>query len=180
MREFAYIHEEGKIPETLRGVPFLQTFRKDHLDDVLYSSSIIECDEGDVVIEEGGSGSRIYILMAGGMDVYKGGEKLASFKNTGDIFGELAALGDELRSATVQANSKSFLLAVDQKFLQDIKPRDKNPTFYAAFYEFLAQITAKRLKSTSEELTRVERELHNAEKEIAVLRGKLDKKAKRD
>ena len=41
---------------------------------------------------------------------------LASFKNTGDIFGELAALGDELRSATVQANSKSFLLAVDQKF----------------------------------------------------------------
>lgn len=171
MREFAYIHEEGKIPETLQGVPFLQSFEKQHLDDVLYSSSIIECDPGDVVIEEGGSGSRIYILMAGAVDVAKNGEILASFSNTGDIFGELAALGDEMRSATVKANSKSFLLAVDQKFLHDIKPREENPNFYAAFYEFLARVIAQRLKATSMELARLDAELDAAKEELAKLKG---------
>mgnify|MGYP003638224381 FL=1 len=171
MREFAYIHEEGNIPETLQGVPFLESFENQHLDDVLYSSSIIECDAGDVVIEEGGSGSRIYILMAGSVDISKHGEKLASITSPGEIFGELAALGDEMRSATVSSTGKTFLLAVDQKFLQDIKPRNENPSFYAAFYEFLAKVTARRLKSTSEELSRFERELHEAKAELAKLKG---------
>lgn len=172
MREFAYIHEEGKVPETLRGVPFLQSFESEHLDDVLYSSSIIECETGDVVIEEGVSGSRIYVLMAGSVVVEKDGEVLAKFTNTGDIFGEMAALGDEMRSATVRAASKAFLLAVDQKFLQDIKPKDENPEFYAAFYEFLARVTAMRLKATSQELTRLDKALDQAQAELAALKEK--------
>ncbi len=171
MREFAYIHEEGQIPETLQSVPFLKSFESGHLDDVLYSSSIIECDPGDAIIEEGGSGSRIYILMAGGVTISKGGEKLATITNPGEIFGELAALGDEMRSATVSATDKTFLLAVDQKFLQDVKPKKENPSFYAAFYEFLARVTAARLKATSEELSRFERTLHETQAELAALKG---------
>lgn len=167
MREYAYIHEEGKLPDSLKGLPFLETFEEDHLDDVLYSSCLVECEKGDVIIEEGGSGSRIYILLAGSVEISKGGEALARLSGHGDIFGELAALGDELRSATVRALGKAFLLAVDQKFLQDTKPKKENPRFYAAFYEFLARITASRLKATSEELSRVERELHRLQKELA-------------
>jgi CRP/FNR family transcriptional regulator, cyclic AMP receptor protein len=166
MREYAYIHEEGKLPDSLKGLPFLESFEDDHLDDVLYSSCLVECDKGDVIIEEGGSGSRIYILLAGAVEISKGGEILARLTGHGDVFGELAALGDELRSATVKAVSKAFLLAVDQKFLQDTKPKKEYPSFYAAFYEFLARITASRLKSTSEELTRVERELHRLQSEL--------------
>jgi CRP/FNR family transcriptional regulator, cyclic AMP receptor protein len=167
MREYAYIHEEGKLPESLKGLPFLETFEEDHLDDVLYSSCLVEAEHGEVIIEEGGSGSRIYILLAGAVEISKEGEVLARLTGHGDVFGELAALGDELRSATVRAVSKAFLLAVDQKFLQDTKPKKENPRFYAAFYEFLARITASRLKSTSEELSRVERELHRVQKELA-------------
>ena len=173
MREFAYIHEEGNIPETLKGVPFLESFGEQHLDDVLYSSSIIECDPGDVVIEEGGCGSRIYILMVGTVEISKHGEELASLSCPGEIFGELAALGDDMRSATVVATDKTFLLAVDQKFFQKIKPSKENPSFYAAFYKFLARITAMRLKATSEDLSRFERELHEAQAELAKLKGKL-------
>jgi len=171
MREFAYIHEEGKLPDGLKGLPFLETFEADHLDDVLYSSSLVECEPGDTVIEEGGSGSRIYILLAGSVEISKGGEILASLKGHGDVFGELAALGDELRTATVRSLDKTFLLAVDQKFLQDTKPKKENPSFYAAFYEFLARITATRLKATSEELSRIERELHETRSELEKLQG---------
>ncbi|MEM0970613.1 MAG: cyclic nucleotide-binding domain-containing protein, partial [Verrucomicrobiota bacterium] len=163
---FAYIHEEGKIPDEMRGLPFLESFKKQHLDDILYSSSLMECEDGDVIIEEGGSGSRIYILLSGAVEISKAGETLARLRGHGDTFGELAALGDELRSATVRAQGKAILLAVDQKFLQDTKPREKNPEFYAAFYEFLARITATRLKATSEELSRLERQLHDAQEQL--------------
>ncbi len=170
MREFAYIHEEGQIPESLKDVPFLQSFQGEHLVDLLHLCRWRECDPGDVVSIEGGSGSRIYILMAGQLDVIKAGEKLTTFDKTGDVFGELAALGDEMRSATVQASTKTFLLAMDQKFLHDVKPRDENPAFYAAFYEFLARITAQRLRATSIELSRMERDLHDAHEELAKLK----------
>ncbi|MEM7014328.1 MAG: hypothetical protein AAF585_22935, partial [Verrucomicrobiota bacterium] len=60
---------------------------------------------------------------------------------------------------------------VDQKFLHDIKPREENPNFYAAFYEFLARVIAQRLKATSMELARLDAELDAAKEELAKLKG---------
>jgi CRP-like cAMP-binding protein len=171
MREFAYIHEEGAVPKGLKGIPFLAHFERSHLDDILYSSSIIECEPGDAVIEEGGSGSRIYILTSGEVEISKKGERLAVLNTVGDIFGELAALGDEVRSATVRAVKPTLLLAVDQKFLQDIKPRQENPAFYASFFEFLGRLTAQRLKSTSDALSRMEARVAALESELEELRA---------
>ena len=159
MKEFAYIHDEGNVPDTLRSVPFLESFSEDHLNDVLHSSAIVECDPGDVIIEEGEDASRIFILLAGEVDVVKDGDVLVTMSTIGDIFGELAALEDETRSASVRARSKSFCLAVDQRFLEYAKPKEENPSFYAALYEFIAKLTAKRLKATSEVLSRVDKEL---------------------
>jgi len=85
---------------------------------------------------------------------------------TGDIFGELAALDDETRSASVVAKSKAFCLAVDQKFLEYVRPKEENPAFYAALYEFIARLTARRLKTTSEVLARVDKELRDLKEEV--------------
>ncbi len=159
MKEFAYIHEEGKIPSTLREVPFLHSFPEDHLDDILHASAIVECEPGDVIIEEGKRESRIYILLAGEVEVMKDDESISTIAKAGEIFGELAVVNDDARSASVVALTRTFCLAVDQKFLQLIKPRDSNPSFYAALYEFVARVTAKRLHHTSLELAKVEREL---------------------
>lgn len=171
MREFAYIHEEGAVPKGLKGIPFLAHFERAHLDDILYSSSILECEPGDAVIEEGGTGSRIYILTSGEVEISKKGERLAVLNTVGDIFGELAALGDEMRSATVRAIKPTLLLAVDQKFLQDIKPKHEHPAFYAAFYEFLGRLTAQRLRATSDLLSRMEARVADLEEEVQELRA---------
>lgn len=161
MKEFAYIHDETNVPDTLRNVPFLESFSEEHLNDVLHSSAIIECDPDEVIIEEGEDASRIFILLAGEVGVVKDGDVLTTIANVGDIFGELAALEDETRSASVVAQGKTFCLAVDQKFLEHIKPKDQNSAFYAALYEFIAKLTAKRLKATSEQLAKVDRELRD-------------------
>jgi CRP/FNR family transcriptional regulator, cyclic AMP receptor protein len=173
MKEFAFIHEHGQVPDSLRAVPFLESFNDDQLDDVLNSSSYIQCEAGDTIIKEGAVDSRIYILLSGEVHVAKEGKVLASMKRPGEVFGELAVVNDDRRSASVVAAKASVCLAVDQKFLQDIKPREEDPAFYAALYEFIARVTAGRLQATS-------RRLAELELEVKSLQAKLEEKAKKN
>ncbi len=157
MQEYAYIHDEEDVPETLREVPFLEAFSKEHLDLVLHASAFIEAEEGEVLIAEGDEASRIFILLSGAVSVVKDGDRLVTMDQPGDIFGELAALEDEKRSADVVASaSGAFCLAVDQRFLEHMLPKGDHPSFYAALYEFIAKLTTKRLRDTSAYLAQVE------------------------
>lgn len=175
MRELAYIHDEGNVPDSLKKIPFLNSFTQHDLDDILNSSGIIECDPGDVILAEGKAANRMFILLSGTLEVTKDGEHITDFSGIGHLFGELAALEDGERSATVVAKEKSYCLAIDHKFLEDIRPKEQNPAFYAALYGFIAKMMAERLRRTSEELTRVERELHDLKKSLA---GPKSKKGK--
>lgn len=161
MQEYAYIHDENDIPDTLMEVPFLEAFTKEHLDQVLHAAAFIECEPGDVIIAEGDAASRIFILLAGEVGVVKGGEQLVTMSTPGDIFGELAALDDEVRSASVVAVQECFCLAIDQKFLEHVMPKEDNAPFYAALYEFIAKLTTMRLKATSDYLATVDMELRS-------------------
>ncbi|MEM7147365.1 MAG: cyclic nucleotide-binding domain-containing protein [Verrucomicrobiota bacterium] len=167
MQELAYIHDEQNVPEGLTEVPFLQAFSQGDMDDILNSSSILECDKGDVVLEEGKSAHRIFLLLSGELEVIKNGERLATMSNSGVLFGEMAVLDDEHRTANVVATCKTYCLAIDHKFLEDIRPKEQNPAFYAALYGYIAKVTAERLKATSAELARVERELEKLKAERA-------------
>jgi len=167
VQEYAYIHDEEKMPDTLRDVPFLESFSEEHLDDVLNSSAFIVCDPGDVIVAEGNEATRIFILLGGEVAVEKGGDTLVTMDTVGDIFGELAALEDEVRSASVVAKTKTFCLAVDQKFLEHVKPKKDHPAFYASLYEFIAKLTAKRLKATSAHLAKVDLELRALKASLA-------------
>jgi CRP-like cAMP-binding protein len=160
MRELAFIYDEKEVPDSLKGVPFLQSFAKQDMEDILNSSSIVECEAGEVVIQEDKEAHRIFILLAGSLDVTRHGEPLTTVSETGEVFGELAALDHERRSSTVTAREKSFCLAIDQKFLEATHPREKHPSFYAALYGCVAKVLADRLKRVSDELARVEKELH--------------------
>lgn len=150
MQEYAYIHDEENTPETLKEVPFLEIFSKEHLDQVLHASAIISCEDGDVIIQEGEEASRIFILLGGKVAIEKNGDRFVTMEHVGDIFGELAALKDEVRSASVVSVGNSFCLAVDQRFLEEVLPRDENAPFYASLFEFIAKLTTKRLKATSD------------------------------
>ncbi len=159
MKEYAYIHEEGQLPAPLSSVPFLNSFTEDQLDEVLNSSSLLQCDGGDTIIQEGSIDSRIYILLNGELEVRVGTKKVASISRVGDVFGELALVNHDKRAASVISAGRSLCLAVDQKFLQDIHPREEDPAFHAALFEFVARLVAKKLDATSRRLAEVEKEL---------------------
>lgn len=159
MKEFAYIHDEKHNPSPLRAVPALASFSDDQLDDVLNSSSLLQCEPGDCIIKEGSIDSRIYVLLSGELEVRVGTKKVASITRIGEVFGELALVNHDKRLASVLASSKAVCLAVDQKFLQDIHPREEDPDFHAALYEFVARLVVRKLEATSRRLAEVEKEL---------------------
>ena len=84
---------------------------------------------------------------------------MAAISRPGDVFGELALVNQDKRAASVIAGSRSLCLAVDQKFLQDIHPREEDPAFHAALFEFVARLVTKKLDVTSRRLADVEKEL---------------------
>lgn len=165
MKEFAYIHEEGTLPEPLDRIPFFESFQGRHLNDILYSSYFIQADPGDEIIRDGQQDSRIFILLTGKLEVRKGGEAIALIEKSGEIFGELAAVSDEKRSASVVAKTNTLCLVIDQEFLKEIKPEEDNASYYAALYGFLSRVLAARLKKASELIVRLE-------KEVEELKGK--------
>ena len=159
MKEFAYIHEEGTLPAPLDRVAFFESFKGRHLNDILYSSYFIQADPGDVIIKEGADDSRIFILLAGALEVTKNGEFIARLETTGEIFGEQAAVSDEKRTASVSAKANTLCLVIDQPFLRELKPEEGNASYYAALYGFISRVLAARLKKSSELIARLEKEL---------------------
>jgi len=159
MKEFAYIHEEGTLPAPLDQIAFFGSFQGRHLNDILYSSYFIQADPGDEVIREGQEDSRIFVLLTGTLEVMKNGEALATLNTAGEIFGELAAVTNEKRTASVVARSNTLCLVIDQQFLREIKPEEDNASYYAALYGFISRVLAARLKKASVLISRLEKEL---------------------
>ena len=112
------------------------------------SGSGIQFGQGDVLIEQGADDSRIFILLTGEAEVVKDNEPITVISKSGEVFGELAIISDERRSATVRAKTELLCLVIDQKFLSEIKPEGQNASYYAAFYGFLCKVLAERLKRT--------------------------------
>ncbi len=159
MKEFAYIHEEGTLPAPLDQIPFFENFRGRHLNDILYSSYFIQADDGDELIKEGQEDSRIFILLTGRLQVIKSGGVLAEITESGEIFGELSAVTEEKRTASVVARSSTLCLVIDQQFLKEIKPEEDNASYYATLYGFISKVLAARLRKASELIMRLEKEV---------------------
>jgi CRP-like cAMP-binding protein len=155
VKEFAYIHDVERLPKLLKNVAFLKAFQRRHLEEILFSSCYAEYEPGETIMKEGTDGNRIYILLKGKLRVSKGGKQIAMFERSGEVFGEMALLGIERRTATVTARSKVVCLAIDQRFLNEIESAELEAPYYAALYGFLCRVLAARLQRATASLARL-------------------------
>ena len=82
------------------------------------SSGYCDCGDPNVIIKEGEQGNKFYILNKGEASAYKNidgkDEKVLDYK-PGSYFGELALIKNDLRAATIIANTDCNLLSLDRK-----------------------------------------------------------------
>lgn len=115
--------------------------------------------KGQIVIREGEAGESIYAVQEGELEVFRrrkgGGEIQVGVLHAGDIFGEMAILEKDVRSATVRTLTEARLLTLDKKtFLRRVH---EDPSL--AFN--MVRMMAKRIRTLNTQLgerrARVER-----------------------
>ena len=84
------------------------------------SDRMIEYPRGSVICEENTTGEEMYILQTGSIDVEIGGNRVATIDRAGTVFGEMAILLNEKRTATLRAKNNAVLTVIRKNELKDV------------------------------------------------------------
>jgi HEAT repeat protein len=116
---------EKNMLSTVEKVIFLKTVSSfaampdDALADVALLLDEQEVRAGERIITQGDEGDSMYIVVDGRVRVHNG-ETTLNYLGTSDVFGELAVLASEPRSASVTAVEDSLLLRLEQHELYEL------------------------------------------------------------
>jgi hypothetical protein len=83
----------------------------------LGKSNIIECRAGDRVLKKGGVARNMFVVLEGNLEVRDEGRLIRVF-SPGDIFGEMAFLLEQTRSADVYAATDGRILSLSERTLR--------------------------------------------------------------
>ena len=117
--------------EMIAMVPLLQGLSDKLIDQLSNRAKELTFLQGDLVIEQGEKGDSLYIINHGELTIYKTehiDKPIAELKS-GDFFGEMALLGEQVRTANVKVNKPTSLLRLTRKdvlLMAESEPELKN------------------------------------------------------
>ncbi|NKB36516.1 MAG: cyclic nucleotide-binding domain-containing protein [Gammaproteobacteria bacterium] len=95
-------------------VPLLNGLATPTLEKLADAATQLTFIAGDTIIGEGDRGDALYIISRGWVKVFRQHEEIAELRD-GDFFGEMALLGDQVRTATVIAVIPTSLFRLNRK-----------------------------------------------------------------
>ena len=98
-------------PERLQGVPWFAACTEEQLAEVARIAERLRIQAGEVILREGRLGRELFVILEGKATVTREGH-VVNLLRAGDYFGELAAIEDGPRSATVEATTDLEVLIV--------------------------------------------------------------------
>lgn len=107
-------------------VPLLNGLSETVLNKLAQKAKAVTFIANDIIIGEGEKGDALYIINHGWVKVYRKEDEsrtIAELRD-GDFFGEIALLGDQVRTATVKAMMPSTLLRLTRKDVIDLAEQD--------------------------------------------------------
>jgi len=111
------------------------------------NSETVKFAPGDVIFRAGDEGKSIYVVTEGEVDI-KVGSTVVETVTSGGIFGEMALIDRNVRSADAIARTECKLVAVDQRRFQFLI--GETPFFAVP----VMSIMAERLRHANERLNR--------------------------
>jgi serine phosphatase RsbU (regulator of sigma subunit) len=99
--------------ETLRKCVFLEGLEESVLEALALKAGTLRIDAGSTIVTAGETGSTMYFIISCQARVHHGEVTVATL-NAGDVFGEMAVLDSEVRSASVTSACESLLLSVER------------------------------------------------------------------
>ena len=134
--------------ETLRKCLFLRGLKESVLSDLAIKAGTLRVASGETIITRGEEGSAMYFIISGKARVHDG-EVTWAYLNEGEVFGEMAVLDSEVRSASVTTESDSLLLSIEREVFYDALSTDPE-----AFKAVLHAVLKREREIVSEIKTR--------------------------
>lgn len=103
--------DTAKVDKLIERVELFHGLTREEVVKIFSHGLTMNCAKGETVFFEGTVGSQMFVVLGGKVGVYRANKCLSELR-TGDMFGEMALVCDEPRSATVVAleNTKLFVL----------------------------------------------------------------------
>jgi serine phosphatase RsbU (regulator of sigma subunit) len=150
--------KENKI-ETLRNCMFLNGLEESVLSGLAANAETLRVASGETIITLGETGSTMYFIISGQTRVHDG-EVTWAYIEEGGVFGEMAVLDSEVRSASVTAESDSLLLSIERDVFYDALATDAG-AFKAVLHAVLQREReiVEQIKARSAKLLTYQKEL---------------------
>jgi CRP/FNR family transcriptional regulator, cyclic AMP receptor protein len=100
----------------LRGVPWFAACTDEQLAEIARLAERLDVQAGEVILREGRRGRELFIVLEGTATVTRAG-RVVNILGAGDHFGELSAIEDRPRSATVTATTDLKVLIIGPREL---------------------------------------------------------------
>ena len=138
-------YDNRKIIDQLKAnYLFFSDFSNNELFDIFKLSGKEKYQKGDVIIQEGSSGAKMYIIIRGSVAIVKGtgGKKLEINRlKEGACFGEMAIIDKMPRFASAVAAEKTSVIAINE-----IALRENSPQLCLKLYRNLAAMISEKLR----------------------------------
>jgi CRP/FNR family transcriptional regulator len=101
-----------KVDALIKHVPLFNGLERDEVVKIFAKGMTMRCAKGETLFYKGNIGNQMYIVLGGKIGIYDG-QKVLSVLRVGEMFGEMALVTREARSATARAmeDSKLFVLS---------------------------------------------------------------------
>lgn len=140
-----------KFAEMGRRIALFNGLEPEDIAKIFAKGMTMQVEKGNVLFYQGTTGNQMYVVLGGKIDLYDGKKYLASMR-TGDLFGEMAVINNEPRSATAVAGESSRVFVLSETTFQKLM------TKHAAIRILLNIIgtQSKRLKEMNAKLARAQ------------------------
>ncbi len=130
------------IRSLLRGIDYFDAVSDEDLDQLIAHVENRSIPPGQTLIAEGEAGHFVWVLIAGSLGIFAGGEEINRMETCGAVFGEISAVSQIAATASVRSLEDVRVLAIPQKELHRIM--EKSPEFAASVLRSMAKYLGSR------------------------------------
>lgn len=135
--------EIGSIMHLLSSFPFFKNIDERNLDKVVNFFSMKKYKVGDIVIRKGDPGGRLFIIVAGSINVLNDAGIIISVLDKGEVFGEMSLICNDAVTATIQVKEEATILDIDQPNFHKILD------IYPDIQLYFSRLMAERLNQSN-------------------------------
>jgi CRP-like cAMP-binding protein len=108
-----------KYHELAKCVPLFNGLDAEDVAKIFAKGMTMEVEKGNMLFYQGTTGNQMYVVLGGRIDLFDGKKHLASLR-TGDLFGEMAVILNEPRSASAMAGETSRVFVLSETVFQKL------------------------------------------------------------